>query len=201
MIMSQQAFWNNKFSQADYFYGLNPNRFLASQINLLKNHKKLLCLGEGEGRNAIFFAKSGFEVSAIDASNLGLEKLKNRAIKEKLDIKTTCMDLNFWELSEKYDVIVASYLHMHKKEREELFKKIEDSLNSNGYFIAEFFSTKQLSYKSGEPKDLDLLYTVEDFLNHFNLCKKNIKEEIVTLDEGIGHQGEACVIRVVVQKN
>lgn len=199
-MMSQQEFWNNKFSQADYFYGLNPNRFLASQINLLKNHKKLLCLGEGEGRNAIFFAKNGFEVSAIDASNLGLEKLQNRAIEENINIKTICMDLNDWEVKTKYDVIVASYLHMYKNEREKLFQKIEDSLNTNGYFIAEFFSTKQLSYKSGGPKDLDLLYTVEDFSNHFNLCKKNITEEIVTLDEGIGHQGEACVIRVVVQK-
>ena len=198
--MNQQEFWNGKFSKADYFYGINPNDFLASNIELLKNHQKLLCLGEGEGRNAIFFAKNGFNVSAIDASNLGLEKLQNRAIQEKLDIKTICMDLNFWETDEKYDVIVASYLHMYKDEREELFKKIEDSLNINAYFIAEFFSTKQLNYNSGGPKDLDLLYSLEDFQNYFNSCKKDIKEEIVILDEGIGHQGEACVIRVVIQK-
>lgn len=198
--MSQQEFWNGKFSKADYFYGTKANEFLVLNISLLKNHKKLLCLGEGEGRNAIFFAKNGFEVSAIDASNLGLEKLQNRAIEEKLDIKTVCMDLNDWTVLEKYDVIVASYLHMFKNEREELFKKIEDSLNSNGYFIGEFFSTKQLSFNSGGPKDLDLLYAIEDFQNYFNLCKKNITEEIVVLDEGIGHQGEACVIRVVIQK-
>lgn len=198
--MSQQEFWNGKFSKADYFYGTKANEFLASNISLLKNHKKLLCLGEGEGRNAIFFAKNGFEVSAIDASNLGLEKLQNRAIEEKLDIKTVCMDLNDWTVLEKYDVIVASYLHMFKNEREELFKKIENSLSSKGYFIGEFFSTKQLSFNSGGPKDLDLLYTIEDFENYFNLCKKNITEEIVILDEGIGHQGEACVIRVVIQK-
>lgn len=198
--MSQQEFWNGKFSKADYFYGTKANEFLVLNISLLKNHKKLLCLGEGEGRNAIFFAKNGFEVSAIDASNLGLEKLQNRAIEEKLDIKTVCMDLNDWTVLEKYDVIVASYLHMFKNEREELFKKIEDSLNSNGYFIGEFFSTKQLSFNSGGPKDLDLLYIIEDFENYFNLCKKNITEEIVVLDEGMGHQGEACVIRVVIQK-
>ena len=198
--MSQQEFWNSKFSKADFFYGLNPNEFLASNIELLKNHQKLLCLGEGEGRNAIFFAKNGFEVSAIDASNLGLEKLQNRAIQEKLDIKTICMDLNFWETDEKYDGIVASYLHMYKEEREKLFEKIENSLNANRYFVAEFFSTKQLNYNSGGPKDLDLLYSLEDFQNYFNSCKKDIKEEIVILDEGIGHQGEACVIRVVIQK-
>ena len=198
--MSQKEFWNDKFSKVDYFYGINPNEFLASNIGLKNNHKKLLCLGEGEGRNAIFFAKNGFEVSAIDASDLGLEKLQNRAVEEKLDIKTVCMDLNFWKAEEKYDVIMASYLHLLRDERERLFKKIEDSLNTNGYFIAEFFSTKQLSYNSGGPKDLELLYTVEDLSNYFSLCKKNIIEEIVVLNEGIGHQGEACVIRVVIQK-
>ena len=49
--------------------------------------------------------------------------------------------------------------------------------------------------------DIDLLYTKEDFENYFNLCKKSITEEITILDEGIGHQGEASVIRVVIQKN
>ena len=199
--MSQKEFWNGKFSKADYFYGTKPNEFLASKIELFKNHKKLLCLGEGEGRNAIFFAQNGFEVSAIDASDVGLSKLDLKSKEENLEIKTFCMDLNHWKADEKYDVIVASYLHMYKNERENLFEKIEDSLNTNGYFIAEFFSTKQLSFNSGGPKDLDLLYSLEDFSNYFNSCKKNITEEIVVLDEGIGHRGEACVIRVVVQKN
>jgi len=198
--MNQKEFWNNKFSKVDYFYGINPNEFLVSHMNLIKNHKKLLCLGEGEGRNAIFFAKNDFEVSAIDASNLGLEKLQQRAKEENLNIKTICMDLNHWEIKEKYDVIMASYLHMYKNEREELFKRIENSLNKNAYFIGEFFSTKQLTYNSGGPKDLDLLYTVEDFKEYFNSCQKEIKEEIVVLNEGIGHQGEACVIRVVIKK-
>ena len=198
--MSQQEFWNGKFSKADFFYGTNPNEFLASNLELIKSQKKMLCLGEGEGRNAIFFAKNGFDVTAIDASDLGLKKLENRAIEEKLSIKTVCMDLNLWKAVEKYDVIVASYLHMYKNEREELFKKIEESLNIDGYFIGEFFSNKQLSYSSGGPKDLDLLYTTEDFINYFQNCEKKVSEEIVNLDEGIGHQGEACVIRVVIKR-
>jgi 2-polyprenyl-3-methyl-5-hydroxy-6-metoxy-1,4-benzoquinol methylase len=198
--MNQKEFWNSKFSKADYFYGTKANEFLSSNLQLLNNHKKLLCLGEGEGRNAIFFARNGFEVSAIDASDVGLEKLDLKSKEENLEIKTFCMDLNHWDDSLKYDVIVASYLHMYKNERESLFEKIENSLESNGYFIGEFFSTKQLTYNSGGPKDLDLLYTIEDFKNHFNSCEKNITQEIVILDEGIGHQGEACVIRVVIKK-
>ncbi|MDY3200258.1 MAG: methyltransferase domain-containing protein [Arcobacter sp.] len=198
--MSQKEFWNSKFSTEEFFYGLHPNEFLASHLETFKEHKKMLCLGEGEGRNAIFFAKKGFEITAIDASDIGLSKLAKRAEEEKLNIKTVCLDLNHWEVTEKYDVIMASYLHMYKNEREILFKKIEDSLNKNGYFVGEFFSTKQLTYNSGGPKDLDLLYTVEDFLNHFDSCKKEVVEELIVLDEGKGHQGEACVIRVVIQK-
>lgn len=198
--MSQKEFWNSKFSTEEFFYGLHPNEFLASHLETFKEHKKMLCLGEGEGRNAIFFAKKGFEITAIDASDIGLSKLAKRAEEEKLNIKTVCLDLNHWEVTEKYDVIMASYLHMYKNEREILFKKIEDSLNKNGYFVGEFFFTKQLTYNSGGPKDLDLLYTVEDFLNHFDSCKKEVVEELIVLDEGKGHQGEACVIRVVIQK-
>ncbi len=198
--MSQQEFWNSKFSRDGYLYGTNPNEFLASNTNKLKKDSRILCLGEGEGRNAIFFAKNNFNVTAMDASDIGLSKLHFRSIEENVKIETICIDLNEWEVLEKYDAIVASYLHMYKTDREKLFKKIEDSLQKDGYFIGEFFSTKQLNYNSGGPKDVELLYTIEDFVTCFNSCNKDIKEEVVVLNEGKGHQGEACVIRVVIQK-
>jgi 2-polyprenyl-3-methyl-5-hydroxy-6-metoxy-1,4-benzoquinol methylase len=198
--MSQQEFWNSKFSRDGFLYGLKPNTFIASKTKLLKRNSKVLCLGEGEGRNAIFFAKKDFTVTALDASDIGLCKLETRAKEENLDIETLCMNLNDWEDNKKYDVIIASYLHMYKDERTELFDKIEESLNEDGYFIGEFFSTKQLNYKSGGPKDENLLYTVDDFKKSFPSCDKDIKEQVTILDEGKGHQGEACVIRVIIQK-
>lgn len=198
--MSQKEFWNSKFSREEFLYGIKPNTFLASKIKLLKKESELLCLGEGEGRNAIFFAKRGFKVSAFDASDIGLAKLDKKAQEENLDIKTVCLDLNEWKSDKKYDVIVASYLHMYKDERIKLFEKIEDSLNPNAYFIGEFFSKKQLNFKSGGPKDEDLLYNVDDFNKNFLYCDKEVSEQEVILDEGKGHQGDASVIRVIIQK-
>ncbi|RXJ97658.1 tellurium resistance protein [Arcobacter sp. CECT 8986] len=201
--MTQQEFWNKKFSKEGFFYGENANSFLKANENLLKDSKKLLFLGEGEGRNAIYFAlNNSFDIEAIDASNIGLEKLQNRAKDLKLNnILTTCMDLNEWNPTKKYDAILFSYLHMHEDDRDKLFKNIEDSLNTNGYFIAEVFSKKQIDYSSGGPKDLTLLYDENDFLNRFSNSKKvKISEEIVSLQEGNGHQGKACVIRVIIQK-
>ncbi|WP_122893694.1 class I SAM-dependent methyltransferase [Arcobacter peruensis] len=198
--MSQQEFWNSKFSRDGFLYGTKPNAFISSKIKLLRDKSQVLCLGEGEGRNAIFFAKKGYEVTALDASDIGLSKLQQRATEENLNIDTLCLDLNEWDTSHKYDVIVASYLHMHKEDRISLFEKIEESLNDDGYFIGEFFSTKQINYSSGGPRDEDLLYTVDDFKKSFALCDKEIYEQVTILDEGKGHQGEACVIRVVIQK-
>lgn len=198
--MSQQEFWNSKFLREGFLYGLKPNSFIASKVKSFPKNAKILCLGEGEGRNAIFLAKRGFEVSAIDASDIGLKKLEQRAFEENLNIKTICMDLNEWEAQGKYDVIVASYLHMYKDERAKLFENIDDSLSIDGIFLGEFFSVKQLAYNSGGPKDEDLLYETDDFNRHFSLYENEIKEQVTILDEGKGHQGEACVIRVLVKK-
>lgn len=198
--MSQQEFWNSKFSREGFLYGLKPNGFIASKIKSFPKDAKVLCLGEGEGRNAIFLARRGFDVTAIDASDVGLDKLKQRAKEENLEIKTICMDLNHWEDDSKYDVIVASFLHMYKKDRDKLFEKIDDCLNVDGLFVGEFFSQKQISYSSGGPKDLDLLYTVDDFKSHYTFSDGEVKEQITILDEGKGHQGEACVIRVFLEK-
>jgi cyclopropane fatty-acyl-phospholipid synthase-like methyltransferase len=197
--MSQQEFWNSKFSRDGFLYGLKPNAFIASKIKSFPKGAKVLCLGEGEGRNAIFLAKRGFEVTALDASDIGLKKLDMRAKEENLNIKTVLIDLNEWEADDKYDVILATYLHMYKNEREDLFEKIDDSLDVDGIFIGEFFSQEQINYTSGGPKDLDLLYTTNDF-KYFSLYENEIKQIETILDEGPGHQGEASVVRVFVEK-
>ncbi|PLY07368.1 MAG: tellurium resistance protein [Arcobacter sp.] len=200
--MSQQEFWNQKFSRDGYLYGRKPNSFLVSCSSNFKKSQRFLCLGEGEGRNAVYFASKGYEVVALDASDIGLKKLEALAEEEEVYVKTRCVDLNEWEPSKKYGSIVTSYLHMYKNEREALFNKIESCLKEGGFFVGEFFSTNQLNYQSGGPKDIDLLYTVDDFLNAFPNCTKHKVEELETnLEEGNGHQGKAYVIRVIIQKN
>lgn len=199
--MSQQKFWNEKFSRDGYLYGQKPNAFLVSCSSNFRKNQRLLCLGEGEGRNAIYFAKRGHEVAAIDASDIGLKKLNELAKEHNVEVDTKCIDLNEWEPSKKYGTITASYLHMYKDEREALFNKINSALKPAGFFAGEFFSVNQLNYSSGGPKDVDLLYTTDDFENAFPGCEYHKLEETETiLDEGKGHQGKASVIRVIIQK-
>ena len=200
--MSQQEFWNKKFLRDGFLYGKKANEFILSTYKNFNKSKQVLCVGEGEGRNAIFLAKKGFDVIAIDASDVALNKLEGFAKEENVEVKTICSDLNEWTPYKKYGAIVASFFHVNAEEKESIFLKLEDSLNSKGFLVLEVFSKNQINYSSGGPKDLDLLYSVEELENIFNhsLIHK-LEEVIIDLDEGTAHQGKASVIRLILQKN
>jgi len=199
--MDQQEFWNKKYDKKEFLYGKNPNEFLVSCINNFSKKERILFLGEGEGRNAVYFAKKGYEVRAVDASDVGLAKLNQFAQNQGVTIKTTCLDLKVWRAKKKFGGILASFLHMESPLREQVFQRIEDGLKSGGFFVGEFFSKKQLKYNSGGPKDENLLYGVDSFKGLFksSIIHKLLEEEVV-LNEGKGHQGKAFVIRLIVQK-
>ena len=199
--MNQQEFWNSKFSRDGYLYGLEANQFIKYCYDNFKKSQKVLCLGEGEGRNAIFLAKKGYEVEAIDASDVGLNKLYEQCQLENLKVKTTCIDINNWEPEKKYGAILFTFMHLKIEELKILLKKVENSLKDKGFFVVEVFSKNQIEKNSGGPKDLELLYSIDDFKDNIKELKiHKLEEVIVELNEGTGHQGEASVIRLIAQK-
>jgi SAM-dependent methyltransferase len=195
--------WDEKFSREGYFYGFEPNAFIASKTDMLKEGGEILCLGEGEGRNATYLASKGFEVTALDASPIGMTKALMMATNRGVSFKTELLDLEQWKPKETYDAVVTSYLHLEDPLRTQAFKKAISTLKTDGYFIGEFFSINQIPRDSGGPKKSDLLYTLKSLEDIFDMSDCEIlylKEEDVPLDEGKGHQGKALVIRVIVKK-
>jgi len=198
-----QEMWNNKFSRDGFLYGTKPNSFIQQNSQILKKNSKILCLGEGEGRNALFLAKQGFEVEALDASDVGLKKLQKRALEENVAITIRHTLIENWQPIKKYDAIVSTFMHLPRVMQEEMFIKSFDALSQNGYFIAEFFSIDQLNFISGGPKDGDLLYQLDDLYKLFSSLSYSIhklSQEVIQLEEGHGHKGEASVIRIILQK-
>ena len=198
-----EKLWNEKFSREGYLYGKSPNSFLASQIDLLPPGCHVLFLGEGEGRNACYAAAKGLKVTALDASDIGLQKAEALAREMQVPVGTVHADLQTWQPDGHYDAVMASFLHLKEPLRTQAFRKAMDALKPSGLFVAEFFSTAQLPLASGGPKDIDLLYTVDSLREIFTVPGAEVTMlEAVTdvLDEGVGHQGEARLIRVVVKK-
>ena len=203
--MNQQNMWNERFSKEGFMYGQKPNAYIQSHTDLIKPKGEVLCLAEGEGRNAVYLAGLGFSIEALDASDVGLDKLSSWAKEHQLEIKTTHIDLNVWQPQKQYDAIVASFMHLPEPLRSKTFTQAIAALAPQGCMIMEFFSHDQMlkEYTSGGPKMLELLYTVDELSPLFE--RDDIKlieliQEEDTLDEGWGHQGKASLIRLIAKK-
>ncbi len=198
-----QELWNSKFSRDGFLYGTEVNSFIKQNSHLIEKNSKVLCLGEGEGRNAIFLAKKGLHVEALDASDVGLKKLQRRSLEENAAITIRHTLLENWQPVHKYDAIISTFMHLERDEQKEMFIKSIDALKENGYFIAEFFSVDQMNFLSGGPKDTNLLYQLDELYQLFSSLPCTIhklSQEIVTLNEGQGHKGEASVIQIILKR-
>jgi len=199
-----QELWNSKFSSDKFLYGKEPNSFIKENSYLIEKDFRVLCLGEGEGRNALFLAKQCLHVEALDASDVGLRKLQSRALKEGTAILVRHTFLENWQPAYQYDAIISTFMHLKRDKQKEMFVKSVGALKEGGYFIAEFFSVDQINFSSGGPKDTNLLYQLDEIyhlISSFSCTIHKLSQEIVVLNEGEGHRGKASVIRVILKKH
>ncbi|WLT39629.1 class I SAM-dependent methyltransferase [Synechocystis sp. B12] len=193
--------WDERFSQSEYVYGTEPNDFLVSVANQIPQGK-ILCLAEGEGRNACFLASLGYEVIAVDQSSVGLAKAKQLAQEKGVKITTVQSNLaDFDIVADAWEGIVSIFCHLPSSLRKQLYPKVYQGLKPGGVFILEGFALEQLQYNTGGPKDLDLLpklETLQSELPSLNWLIANNLER--NLDEGAYHQGKAALIQLLGQK-
>jgi SAM-dependent methyltransferase len=195
-------FWNERYSSEEYVYGENPNHFLKEQLEKITVPGKLLLPGEGEGRNAVYAAKLGWEVEAYDQSTTGKLKAIILADKNNVKINYHIEDLlEFTPSKNFYDAVAIIYVHLNTKLRKSFNEKIIEALKPGGKIILELFSKDQLGKTSGGPQDLEMLYSLDEIKKDFGSLKAIIlKEETINIEEGEKHSGEANVVRFVGEK-
>lgn len=198
--------WEDRFGKDEFAYGTEPNDFLKTQITLLQPGK-ILFAAEGEGRNAVFAAKNGWEVSAFDISQEG----KKKALQLALENHVT-LDYQIGQLAEldftpnQMDAIALIYAHFPADIKSNYHQQLDKLLKPGGTIIFEAFSKKHLEYVTsnpsvGGPKDLAMLFSIEEIQHDFpNYEWIYLKEEIIDLHEGIYHNGTGSVIRFVGRK-
>lgn len=196
--------WDERYSSQEYAYGTEPNAFLAS-LNWEQIHptptagKRVLSLAEGEGRNAVYLARQGFDVTAVDSSNVGLKKAQQLARNQQVALHTQQADLLHYPLAENtWDGIVCFYGHFPTELCSNLFPSSVKALKNGGFFIMEVFSQKQIHYASGGPKDPSLLYNLDELRHLLTGLEFSIANEvIVDLKQGSFHNGLASVIQIL----
>ena len=115
-----KEFWDDRFSNEEYYYGREPNLFFKNAIDELKPGK-LFLPGEGEGRNAIYAAKLGWDVLAVDYSMAGVTKAMKLAAENNVTIRYETSDLLRYQAKESFDAIAVIFVHFQPDDRKTFF--------------------------------------------------------------------------------
>lgn len=194
--------WHKRFQTDHYVYGKEPNVFLTEFQKKVKVPGDALAIAEGEGRNAVYLAEQGMNVTTWDFAESGLEKTKKLAEEQGVVVQTELMDLKEAEWRENtWDEIVCIFGHFAAELRQRTLQGVKKAIKPGGYFLTEVYSPYQIPYKSGGPKDMNFLYKPEEFLETFADWRivHFFMGEVVR-NEGELHNGLAHVIQFVGQK-
>lgn len=193
--------WDERYNTEDYVYGKTPNDFLVDNIEFVQPGK-VLCLAEGEGRNAVFLAKRGFEVIAVDSSAVGLRKTEALAVEAGVTIETVVSDLADYRIEpESLRTVVSIFCHVPPETRKDLYQRIMTGLKPGGTIILEAYTPAQLHYGTGGPPKIELLVTLEmlqeDLAGAEFLIARELDREVI---EGSLHTGMGAVVQIVARK-
>jgi SAM-dependent methyltransferase len=192
-------FWDERYAAPGFAYGTTPNRWLEARAGDIRPGGRVLSLGEGEGRNAVWLAEHGFSVDAVDASAVGLEKARELAARRGVRIATQVDDLATYRPDPgAYDALVLVFVHLAPLVRAAVHAAGVDALKPGGLVIIEAFTPRQLGRPSGGPRQAEMLYDVSLLRADFPGVEWYVLEEAeVELEEGLFHRGTAAVVRGV----
>lgn len=193
--------WDKRFSDAEYVYGTEPNDFLAKVAPELPTGAAL-CLAAGEGRNAVYLAGLGYDVTAVDGSQIGLNKATALATARKVAIHCVHSDLGDFSLGEgRWDLITAMSCHLPPAIRDHVFSQIPAALRPGGSFVMEGYTQEQLALKTGGPPEAAMLFDepmMRGYLKGLEFVRCEALRRPVL--EGKYHTGEAAVLQVIAKR-
>ena len=193
--------WDEEYSVDEYVYGTEPNDFLLSMTGNPKKGR-VLCLAEGEGRNAVHLAKEGFTATAVDSSRVGLAKAERLAMKNRVSIETVIADLaDFTIIENSWDCIVSISCHLPPDLRKRIHKGVVTGLRKGGTYLLEAYTPKQLEFGTGGPPSAEFmmdLETLREELSGLNIVHG--AEVIRDVVEGINHTGKGSVVQVLAMR-
>ena len=200
-ISSGVVMWDERYDSEQYAYGKEPNDFLAQQYQQLPKGN-VISLAEGEGRNAVFLAKMGYSVTAVDGSKVGLEKAAKLAIEHNVNIELIHADLAEFDFGEaKWDAVVSIYCPLPSAVRSAVYKRAVKGLKPGGVFLLEAYTPEQINYNTGGGPSADTKTSKSDLEDDLTgLSFVNLEELKREVFEGSYHTGLASVLQAIAKK-
>ena len=194
--MDAQA-WDERYAATDLVWSTTPNQFVAAELTGL-TPGRALDLAAGEGRNALWLAEQGWRVTAVDFSQVGLDK--GRALQQgrpgDVDVEWVCADALTYDAGSGYDLALLAYLQLSADERHLACRRAFGSLKVGGTFLLVAHDSTNLTQGTGGPSDASVLYTAEEVLadldgERFEVVRAERMARVVPSDDAVHtHRGE-----------
>jgi SAM-dependent methyltransferase len=207
--MDHEIEWSNRYRNAgeQYLFGTEPNRFLARRANLFQNGRTALSVAEGEGRNSVWLAEQGLDVTAVEISPVAIEKARRLAAGRNVEVGFVLADMLAadWppaELHNAFDWVVGVFIQfVGAAGRQRQFAAMKEVTRPGGRILLHGYTPRQLDFRTGGPSAIENLYTEKLLRAAFGAWEI---EELVEYDddisEGIGHKGRSAVIGLIARK-
>lgn len=194
--------WNERYAETFASYGTEPNDFLRAVADRIPEGP-VLCLAEGEGRNAVFIAQRGHAVTAVDLSDVGLANAAKLAGERGVELTTVVADLAEFDPGEaRWAGIVSIWGHVPPAVRSRLHAACVAALKPGGVFILEAYCPRQLERPGlGGPPDVALLMTADGLRKELSGLRFERCEEVDRdVNEGRYHKGPSATVQVLAFK-
>jgi SAM-dependent methyltransferase len=193
--------WDRRYADTELVWSATPNQFVAEELADLAPGRAL-DLAAGEGRNAIWLARRGWSVTALDFSRVALDK--GRGLAGDTPVEWRHADATTWHDPAAYDLAVVAYLQLPTEQRRAAVRAAFEALRDGGTFFLVAHDSTNLMEGPGGPQAPAVLMTAEDVLaalggEHFEV----IRAERVPRHVEAGHGGEPdrtawdCLVRLV----
>lgn len=182
--------WDERYAAQDLVWSAEPNRFVVEELQALEPGRAV-DLACGEGRNAIWLAGRGWQVTGVDFSGAALEKARRLAGDRA--VTWVQADATTWAEPGSYDLALLAYLQLPAEERGRAVRNALAAVRPGGTFFLVAHDRTNLDEGTGGPQDPAVLYTAEDVLDDlgeatFEVVRaERVAREVSAADE---HGGE-----------
>jgi len=196
--------YDEKYSRQGYYWGVKPSPICYEVLKIMPpdRHLKLLDIGCGEGRNAVFFARNGYDVTAFDLSEVGIEKTKRMAEDIGIQLRAFQTNINEYRLEEEFDILFSTgVLHYIPQEvREDVFDNYKTHTSDNGLNVLSVFVRKPFIGKAPDGEATSNKWISGELLTYYHDWKiEFFTEEIFDcMSGGIPHRH--AVNRMIARK-
>ncbi len=177
-----RANWDERYRQADRLWSIEPNIFVADRLGPASPGVGL-DVASGEGRNAIWLAARGWRMTAVDFSEVAVERGRSASG----DVEFVVADILTWEAPESYDLVLVAYLHLPQAEMRAVIERVASWLKSDGELFLIGHDESNIEEGHGGPQVPEILTSVEsivEWLPGLEVVEAQVVNRPVETDHG-----------------